>query len=157
MKSVYSALSVLVLMGGCASQDNLWHKQGDHFQNWRVKSRPHAVSPSVVSHVRELCPPLATDPTKPDLDNCHEELTPEGHTHHEFASEGGYAGGLGPATIQAAGFVGGMYVLGSSLRPAQTNVNQSGGGANAESHATQSQSMKQSQGQHQNQQQWLKK
>lgn len=141
MQTFYGALSLamFVVLGGCSSMDNLYHKEGDHFKNWRVKSNPHAFSPSLVEHYREVCPALPTNPNKPDLENCIPETTADGREHYEFAAEGGYAGGFGQSAIQAAGFVGGMYVLGSSLRPAQTNVTQNGGGAS------------QTQGQHQGQ------
>ena len=141
---VLTGVLLCASLAACSGMDNIYHKEGDHFVNWRVKYNPHAAAPSKIRDQNEICPQLATDPSKPDLENCKVIPNADGTEHYETASEGGYAGGLGPAVVHAAGFVGGMAILGNGIAQSGSTVNQTGGGA--------SQSQTQGQGQIQLQQ-----
>jgi hypothetical protein len=124
VKAYIVMISVMFLIG-CSGMENNYHKQGNEFKNWRVKYSPHPFSPSVERDYNETCPALKDNPDKPDLEKCVPDIKQDGTYEFQMAKEGGYIGGLAGPVIQAAGFVGGMYVLGSSLRPAQTSNNQS--------------------------------
>lgn len=140
--SVLIGVLLCVSLPACSGMDNISHKEGDHFVNWRIKYNPHAFAPSKIRDQNETCPPLATDPSKPDLENCTVIPNKDGTQHWESATEGGYAGGLGPAVVHAGGFVAGMAVLGSGISKSGSNINQTGGGGGG---ATQSQLQGQSQ------------
>ncbi len=144
--SVLTSVLLCASLAACSGMDNISHKVGDHFENWRIKYNPHAFAPSKIRDQNETCPPLATDPDKPDLENCTVIPNADGTRHWESATEGGYAGGLGPSVVHAAGFVAGMAVLGSGISKSGSNINQTGGGGGG---ATQSQL--QGQDQHQTQ------
>jgi hypothetical protein len=125
------AIAVMLLLPACSGMDNIYHKEGDHFKNWRVKYSPHPFSPSVERDYNETCPPMLSDDTKPDLANCIPDNKLDGSVGYDMAKEPGYAGGMGGAVLNSAAmaFAGHQIGRGLGKSGSETSVNQQGGGA----------------------------
>lgn len=133
MKALPLYIMAVLLLSGCSGMENVYHKEGDHFKNWRVKYSPHPFSPSVERDYNETCPPLANNPKRPDLENCTPDSKPDGSIGYEMAKEPSYLSGFGGSVLQAGAIAFAGHQIGRGLghSGSQTQVNQNGGGATA--------------------------